>query len=264
MAITTIVGIVAGLAAIVISILLEGNLMNFWSASSLFVVFGGLMASTVASYSGDELKSIMVGFKVAFKSNGTNISQTIEKIVELATIARREGLLALEGSTQEISNSFMKKGVMLIVDGTDPSLVKGILETQSDYIQDRHANLIGIFATMQGYSPAYGMVGTLIGLINMLMFLDDPDVLGPSMGVALITTFYGVVFANLIFGPVANKMKSYSSEEELECMIIIEGILSIQNGENPRLIKEKLLAFVSDSQVKKLGLDEDKKAGETN
>lgn len=249
MAITTLAGIVIGVVCTIITILLEGSLGSFMSASSAFIVIGGVIGSTVASYSVDELKSIAKGFKVAYQKNNVNIPETIDLILQLANTARREGLLALENATESIENRFLKKGVMLIVDGTDPTLVKNILETESAYIQDRHANMIGIFATMQGYSPAYGMVGTLIGLIIMLVNLDNAETLGPAMGVALITTFYGVLLANLLFGPVANKLKSYSMTEELECEIIMEGVLSIQNGENPRLIKEKLLAFVSDVEA---------------
>lgn len=250
---TTLIGVLIGVACTVISIFLGGSLMQFWDVPSVFVVLGGVIGSTIASYTVEELKGMLRGFKVAYGKSKVDIQGSIDLILQLANTARREGLLALENATDSIDNRFLKKGIMLIVDGTDPALVKNILETESAYIQDRHANTIGILASMQGYSPAYGMIGTLIGLINMLAFLDDQSMLAPSMAVALVTTFYGTILANIVFGPVANKLKSYSMSEELECEMIMEGVLSIQNGENPRLIKEKLLAFVS-------GDDEDKMA----
>ncbi|MBQ9625391.1 MAG: motility protein A [Clostridia bacterium] len=248
MAITTVIGIVIGLGCTIITIVMGGDLGQFIDGGSLFIVIGGVIGSTVASYSGEELKGMLKGFKVAYSKSKTDIPGVIDLILQLANTARREGLLALESSTDSIENRYLKKGIMLIVDGTDPELVKNILETESAYIQDRHANTIGVLASMQGYSPAYGMLGTLVGLINMLAYLDDQAMLAPSMAVALVTTFYGVFLANIIFGPVANKLKSYSMTEELECEIIMEGVLSIQNGENPRLIKEKLLAFVSGTE----------------
>lgn len=227
--------------------------MNFVDVGSIFIVFGGVIGSTIASYTGPELKGMLKGFKIAYGKSKVDIQGSMDLILQLANTARREGLLALENATESIENRFLKKGIMLIVDGTDPALVKNILETESAYIQDRHANTIGIFASMQGYSPAYGMIGTLIGLINMLAYLDNQDMLAPSMAVALVTTFYGTILANIVFGPVANKLKSYSMTEELECEIIMEGVLSIQNGENPRLIKEKLLAFVSGEDAETMG-----------
>lgn len=249
MELTTIGGILIGVFCTIATIMMGGTLGGFWDAASVFIVLGGVIGSTIASYTVTELKATIKGFGVAYKKNKVDIPGSIDLILQLANTARREGLLALESATETIENRFLKKGVMLIVDGTDPALVKNILETESAYIQDRHANLIGIFATMQGYSPAYGMVGTLIGLINMLAYLDDADALAPAMAVALVTTFYGVILANIVFGPVANKLKSYSMTEELECEIIMEGVLSIQNGENPRLIKEKLLAFISGGEA---------------
>ncbi len=253
MELTTLIGIVIGLGCTIITIYSGGSLGQFWDAGSVLIVVGGIIGSTVASYTMTDIKAIIQGFKIAYSKNKVNIQESMDVILQLANTARREGLLSLENATESIENRFLKKGIMLIVDGTDPALVKNILETESAYIQDRHASLIGVFASMQGYAPAYGMLGTLVGLINMLAFLDDQSMLAPSMATALVTTFYGVFLANIIFGPVANKLKSYSMEEELECEMIMEGVLSIQNGENPRLIKEKLLAFVSGAEADQIG-----------
>lgn len=250
---TTIIGMLIGIICIVVSMLLNGSLGNFIDIPSIFIVFGGIIASTVASCTPSEIKSVLPGLKVAFGKDTTDIEGSMNIILQLANTARREGLLALENATESIENRFLKKGIMLIVDGTDPALVKNILETESAYIQDRHAGIIGVFTAMQGYSPAYGLIGTLIGLINMLAFLDDQAMLAPSMAVALITTLYGTIFASLIFQPITNKLQTYSMAEELECEIIMEGVLSIQNGENPRLIKEKLLSFVSGADADVIG-----------
>ena len=249
---TTIIGLVAGAVLLVVGILLEGSIMNFWSASSVLITIGGVIASTVASYPPNVLKDAMKAAGLAFKKETTDIEGSINFIVEMANIARKEGLLALENATESIENPLMKKGVMLIVDGTDPELVKNIMETEISYASDRHSTLASVFDNASAYAPAYGMIGTLIGLINMLVYLDDPDVLGPSMGVALITTFYGSVMANLILVPIATKLKVISAKEELQSEIILEGVLSIQNGENPRIIKEKLLAFVSEKDASKM------------
>lgn len=249
---TTVIGIVFGAILTVVSILLEGQLMSFWSASSVLIVFGGVAASVMASYNMEQLKSFFKAFGMAFKNDNTDIEGSINAIIEMANIARKEGLLALENATADIENPLMKKGIMLIVDGTDPELVQNILETEMSYAADRHGTITSMFDNAGAFAPGYGMIGTLIGLINMLMFLDDPDVLGPSMGVALITTFYGSLLSNLVFTPISTKLKIYSSKEELESEIILEGILSIQNGENPRIIKEKLLAFVSQAEAAQL------------
>lgn len=250
---TTIIGMLMGFIFIVVSIMMGGSLGNFIDVKSIFIVFGGIIASTIASCSPAELKSVLPGLKIAFGKDTTDIQGSMDLILQLANTARREGLLALENATDSIDNRYLKKGIMLIVDGTDPALVKNIMETESSYIQDRHSTTIGLFAAMQGYAPAYGLIGTLIGLINMLAYLDDQAMLAPSMAVALITTLYGSVFASLIFQPLTNKLQSYSMSEELECEIIMEGVLSIQNGENPRLIKEKLLSFVSGGEADEIG-----------
>ena len=171
--------------------------------------------------------------------------EIIGSIVNLAEIARREGLLALEDAAYQLEDQFMKRGILLIVDGTDPELVKNILETELVYLEGRHKEGQGIFETMGSLAPAYGLLGTIIGLINMLGQIDNPDAIGPGMATALVTTFYGSLFSNLIFLPIAGKLKVKNQEEVLLKEVMIEGILSIQAGENPRIIEEKLNAFLS-------------------
>lgn len=245
MDIATITGTILGIALVVISILLEGSLLTFWSLSSVMIVLGGVIAATLINYPLHEVISVMKVVKIAFKGNSERPIQLIEKMVAMAQRARREGLLALDNEIEEIEDEFLKKGIQLIVDGTDPELVRNILETEIEMMEDRHKIGYGIFDAMGASAPAFGMLGTLIGLILMLKQIDDPDTLGPGMALALITTFYGSVLANLIFLPIAGKLKLRSREESLNKEIVIEGILSIQAGENPRIVAEKMKAFLN-------------------
>lgn len=242
---TTLIGILAGLGCIGVSIMIDGQLGSFFNIPSIFIVFGGVIASTVVSYPGKALKSLRTVIKKAFKTIKIDLNDDIELIIRIANVARREGLLALEDALNDIDNPFLQKGVMLIVDGADAELVKNVLETEISFIEDRHSQGQAIILSMSSYSPAYGMIGTLIGLINMLKDLNDMNALGPSMAVALVTTFYGVVLANLVFTPIAKKLKVNSDMECLQKELYLEGLLSIQDGENPRIIKDKLTAFIA-------------------
>lgn len=240
----TIIGIIAGIGLVVWGITSAGNLSWFWSFSSILIVFGGTISATFIAY---PLNKVLSTFKIvrkAFSKSDLNPGEIINEIINLANIARREGLLALEEAVEDINDDFLQKGVMLIVDGTDPELVKNILETELSFLEERHSEGKGLFDIMATLSPAFGMIGTLIGLVIMLQQLEDPSTIGPAMGVALITTFYGSVLANLFFIPISKKLKIKSREEVLLKEIMIEGLLSIQAGENPRIIEEKLKAFL--------------------
>jgi chemotaxis protein MotA len=217
----------------------------FGDLSSVFIVLGGTIASTIVAYRGKSLKLLKTVFTMAFKKVDVDLKQDIEMLISIANVARREGLLALEDTMTEVDNPFLKKGIMLIVDGTDTELIKNILETEVYFIQSRHAEGQAMINSMATFAPAYGMVGTLIGLIVMLKNLSDADALGPGMGTALITTFYGVVLANLVFTPIAKKLKAQDELETLQKELYIEGLLSIQEGENPRIIRDKLSAFIA-------------------
>jgi len=248
---TTLIGILAGFGCIVLSISFDGDVGAFIHLPSIFIVFGGTIAATVVSFSGKMLKSLKTVYSNAFKAKKVDLNEDIEMIIRIANIARREGLLALEDAMGEIDNPFLKKGIMLIVDGADTELVKNILETEITFVQERHIQGQSIITTMASYAPAFGMIGTLIGLINMLKNLDDMNALGPGMSVALITTFYGVVLANLVFNPIAKKLKAQTDSESLQKELYMEGLLSIQDGENPRIIKDKLTSFISRRDLKK-------------
>ncbi|MBT9150640.1 MAG: Chemotaxis protein PomA [candidate division WS2 bacterium] len=251
MDIATLAGIIAGTSFIIIGILLSGNLSNFYDAPSIMIVIGGTLASTLIAYPLSKVIGIINVARNLFFAKDMNSQYVITRIIELANIARKEGLLALEEAANNLNDPFLQKGVLLVVDGTDPELVKNIMETEISFIEERHRQGQGIFETMGSLAPAFGMIGTLIGLINMLMALDDPDALGPNMSIALVTTFYGSVMANLLFIPMASKLKQRSGQELLYKGIMLEGLLSIQAGENPRLIEEKLKAFLSPAERKK-------------
>lgn len=248
---TTITGLMAGIGAILISIFLSGEIGSFINYPSLFITVGGTIASTIISFPGETLGNLFTIYKLAFKEKKVDLREDIELVIGIANIARREGLLALEDAVRDMDNPFLKKGVMLIVDGGDPELVKSIMEAEIYFVQERHSQGHKVLDTMAAYSPAYGMIGTLIGLINMLKDLTDSASLGPSMAVALVTTFYGVVMANLLFTPISNKLKSQTAAEVQQKELLLEGLLSIQDGENPRVIRDKLNAFVSQGQLNK-------------
>ncbi|WP_129596941.1 motility protein A [Anaerophilus nitritogenes] len=250
MDLATILGIVAGLGLVVWGILLSGELSSFVDITSIVIVLGGTIAGCLVAYPLNKVKDAVVVAKKAFATKNMNASDVIGKIIDIANIARREGLLALEEASDKIDDDFLKKGVMLIVDGTDPELVRNILETELAFLEERHGDGRSIFDTLGSLAPAFGMIGTLIGLINMLKTLEDPSSVGPSMAVALITTFYGALFANLIFIPMAAKLKLRSREEIMIKEVMVEGLLSIQAGENPRIIEIKLKSFLPPKERK--------------
>jgi chemotaxis protein MotA len=227
---------------------------------SVMITIGGTIAATLIA---NPLPRIVKALKAVSKiivPRKVDTAEGINQIIGLANLARKESLLALEENARNLDDSFLQKGVMLIVDGTDPELVRNILETEMAYIENRHSDVRGIWDFIASAGPAWGMIGTLIGLALMLQNLSDSSTLGPKMAVALITTFYGSVIANFIATPIANKLKIYSNEEMLLKEILIEGILSIQAGENPRIIEEKLKAFLSPDLRK--GSETEQEAGD--
>ena len=256
--ITTILGIVLGFGFIVWSILLGGSLGWYVDPPSVVVVFGGMMGGYLVAFPLKEVLTLGKVFGKTLKNSEFDVDQIITKIIELANVARREGLLALEEAVSEIKDDFLQKGVMLIVDGTDPELVKNIMETEIENLAARHGKAKSMFDMLGALGPAFGMIGTLIGLVAMLQNLSDPSSIGPAMAVALLTTFYGSILANLVFIPMAGKLSLKSNEEVLIRNVMIEGLLSIQAGENPRIIEEKLKVFLPPSVRKRVGTQEAK------
>ena len=248
MDIASLLGIILGLVMLVYGIIDNAGLTGFISYLNLpsaIITFGGSFAATLASYSLQDFIAGIKSFMLVFKVPALNTADMIKKIIELSNIARKEGLLSLEEAATDLDEPFLKKGILLIVDGTDPELVRAIMETELVSIEGRHKNLINFWETLGTMGPAWGMIGTLVGLVNMLNNMEDPSGIGPSMAVALITTLYGSVLANWLCAPVANKLKADNASEMMQKEVMIEGLLSIQAGENPRVIEEKLKSFLA-------------------
>ena len=236
MDLASIIGLV-GCAAAVVWGIISGDqgvaaLNNFWDTNSFFITIMGSIFC-------------MLTMSDSIPVPESNEGEVIHTIIDLANVARKEGLLQLEEAASEIDDEFLKKGIMLIVDGTDQELVTSILETDLSCIERRHNKVISFWEGLAAMGPAWGMIGTLIGLINMLKLLDDPSSIGPNMAVALITTLYGSLLANWISIPIASKLKAINATEIMTKEVICEGILSIQAGENPRVIEEKLKSFLA-------------------
>lgn len=262
MDLSTIIGIISGLVILLWGISMGGSLSAFLHFPSFLIVMGGVIASTLINYPIKKLVGVLNILKIAFTEKALEAGDILSTILGLAEIARREGLLALEDAAYQLKDGFLQKGILLIVDGTDPDLVRNIMETELVFLEARHKESQGIFEYMGSLAPAFGLLGTIIGLINMLKSLDNPDAIGPGMAVALITTFYGSVFANLFFIPIAGKLKVRSSEEILLKEVMIEGMLSIQAGENPRIIEEKLKAFLAPELRDEVDTDRSRESGE--
>jgi chemotaxis protein MotA len=241
----TIVGILAGLGLVLFTILSGGDAAIFIHIPSFLIVVGGAVASTLVTFKLSEVLGVMGVVKKAFFSDNTNAAKIVETIVSLSKKARREGLLAIDAEVAQLEDPFLRGGMEMVVDGAEPETIRGVMETELSYLMERHKKGNGIFNALGTYAPAFGMLGTLIGLIAMLTKLDDPSKIGGGMAVALITTFYGALFANLLFLPIAGKLKNKSDEEVVIREMVIEGVLSIQLGEHPNTINKKLLNFLS-------------------
>lgn len=242
---TVLIGLLVGIVLIGSAVVAGGSPGIFVDLRSLLIVFGGVLASLIISTSWENLRRLPQILKVLTRDENWTPDSIIQALVGFAEKARREGLLALEDEVLQLDDEFLKKGVQLVVDGTDPELVRSILETEISFIEERHQQGQALFETMGAFAPAYGMIGTLIGLIAMLDNLDEPSSVGPAMATALITTLYGTLLANLVFLPLAKHLKAKTQKEVLFKEVMVEGILSIQAGENPRIVEEKLKAFLA-------------------
>ena len=243
----TIIGLVAGLGLMIFGIVTGDD------GFAALITFGGAFGATLVSNSLGDFVNGIKGIKMALRQTKHDQTEVIKKIIELSNVARKEGLLALEDAASDLDDAFMKKGIFLIVDGTEPDLVRAILETELTCIEDRHKKVSSFWETAAAMGPAWGMIGTLIGLINMLKHLDDVSTVGPNMSTALITTFYGSLLANWLAMPIATKLKANNAEEVTVKEVVIEGLLSIQAGENPRVIEEKLKSFLAPAERTQYG-----------
>lgn len=258
MDIATLAGIISGIGLVLASILMNSGLSLFWSAPSAMIVIGGTMAAIFIAFPMNEVLKVMGLFIRVFMVKKSDHYQLIESMVDVCNVARKGGVLAIESKLKEIDNEFLKKGLEMTVDGKDEATVNALLKREIKQIQKSHKDGWEIFNQMGAFAPAFGMVGTLIGLIQMLADLADVDSVGPKMAIALITTFYGAVMANLFFIPMTVKLKRRSASEGLEMSLVLEGISYIRKGVNPRFMKDVLENYLDSYHGKKAGKDDGK------
>ena len=257
MDISTILGMGIAVVLMLFGIMFEadpigfnfGKLVNFADPASVLIVIGGVIAVLIASYPLSFFRLIPKHFRIIFGGNKYDTNALIDQLVELAQIARKNGLLSLEEEAAKLEDPFFRSSVMMIVDVPDSEKIKEILDEELNYMDDRHSESVSFYDMGAAIGPAFGMIGTLIGLINMLKGMDmdagGSSSIGQDMSVALITTLYGSAVANIFFVPLARKLKIRNTEELLYKSIVIEGVLSIQSGDNPKFLKEKLQTFIA-------------------
>lgn len=253
----SLIGLILGFAMVIFGIVTgDGGFLllpNFVDVPSIIITIGGSVAGVIAAHKISFLATGFKGITLCMKEPGYNPAEMITNIINLSNVARKEGLLALEEAGADIEDEFLKKGIMLVVDGTDPELVRGILETDLSCTEERHKSVAAFWEKWAELGPAWGMIGTLIGLVNMLKNLEDASTIGPNMAVALLTTLYGSLIANWLCNPTATKLKLNNANEMTIKQIIVEGLLSIQAGENPHVIEEKLKTFITPAERENLG-----------
>jgi len=240
-----VIGLAAGMGCLIFGILVAGgNLLLFWDAPSAIVTFGGGWCALMVAYPLPKLMAFPTYFRIAVFPPTYNSVELIVTMVQFSEKSRREGLLALEDDLDALEDPFLKKGLQLVVDGTDPELVRVILETDIDQMASRHDVNKKIFDDFAGLAPSFGMIGTLMGLVMLLVNLNDKAMIGPYLAVAIITTFYGAVLAYLVLTPLGANLDNLTGDEITYKSIAIMGVLSIQAGDNPRILKEKLVSFL--------------------
>ena len=239
-------GLAGAIVLLITAILIApgSSLMAFWDAPSFAVVVGGGIAATCIAFPMGAVMLVPKVFKKVFQPDPPEMADTINQLVKLAEIARKDGILALESKTTEIEDPFLLLGLQMAVDGTERELVEAVMRAEMSAVRARHQTGKGLFETLGRYAPAFGMIGTLMGLIIMLGNMEDPDAIGPGMAVALITTLYGAMVSNMVALPFADKLAFYSKQEALVREVIVRGILSIQEGDNPRVLEQKLNTFL--------------------
>ena len=250
MDIASLTGIVCGLGLIISAILMGGDFSLFVNIPGIMIVVGGTLSATLLTF---PLNDVLSAFKAAvfvFSSKQDNPNDMVSTMIDLCKLTRKEGLVGL--SRTKTDHAFIAKACMLISDGADEKIISDTLTIEIDAMKERHFIVQDVFTKMNAYAPAFGMIGTLIGLVQMLANLADPASVGPAMGVALLTTFYGAVLAFMIFGPIAGKLKSITAKEVMNLQIIFDGASSITQDANPRMVYEKLSSYIPSSQRKAL------------
>ncbi|BCY17907.1 MAG: motility protein A [Chloroflexi bacterium] len=252
MDLATIIGLGASLVVVIVVMILDGGTPMELLAhpSAILLTLVGSMVCTISTMPFEGVVKIPIYISKAFISKKVNLPEIINTLASMADKARREGLLALEEESKKIPDPFLRQGIMLVVDGTDPSQVRAILELEIKNMEERHEIGINFFNTAGGFSPTFGIIGTVMGLISVLKQLDDPGKLAKSIAAAFLATLWGLLSANLIWLPIGGKLALRSKEEVNYRHMLLEGILSLQAGENPRIIKEKLSTFLPPAERK--------------
>lgn len=249
MDITTCIGLFLGFGLVGFSMASgPGGLVIFIHVSSMMIVFGGTISVTLINFPIGELKSLVKVAMTTLFFKVPSPTEEIERVVEYANLARKEGLLALENKLNEVDDKFFHKGVQLVIDGFPAETVRDIMELEAEWQRQRHSNGKKMMDALGSFAPAFGMIGTLVGLVQMLQNLSDPSKIGGGMATALLTTLYGAMAANMVFIPMAGKLEQRAKEEALLRDLMIEGIVAIQSGDGPQLIKEKLKSFIPPSE----------------
>lgn len=248
MDIATILGVISAFGLMCIAISMGGGIQLFINIPALMIVVGGTLGATMINYPVKDVLGVFKVVKKALFAKKISVTKLIKRFVTFAKKSRKEGILTLEDDIKDVSDEFLRKGVQLAIDGLEPQEIGEILETEIDFVRSRHQLGAEIFTTMGTYSPALGMIGTLIGLVQMLQTMDDASKIGPAMAVALLTTFYGSIMANIVCLPIAGKLRTRSKEEVLTKEMAIQGIASLSNGDNPRILEQKLQAFIPPNQ----------------
>lgn len=245
MDITVLIGVILGFGMMVYGIISgSGDFATFINIPSLVITVGGALSSAITANKKNVVFGIVKVIMGAIKEPKIDYAGTLRTLVSFSEKARREGLLSLEANLEEIQDPFFKKAVQLVVDGTEPEVLKNMMEIEIDMATSEMLDQKGFFDSLGTFGPAFGMIGTLVGLIQMLKSLNNPETLGPSMAVALITTLYGSILANIVGIPVAEKIAKRAADLEISKRMILEGVLSIQAGENPRVLEEKLKSYL--------------------
>ena len=243
----TIIGLVLGVSAILVAAVMEGtHLSALIAPSAILLISGGTIGATITCYTLHQIIDTLKSLGLLIRKPGIEPREITDMFVQLATVARKEGILALENQKLKIDHPFLRRGLRLVIDGTNPELVKQIMMTEI-YVEEEGLKLSGdVFKTAGGFAPTMGIIGTVVGLIHVLGNLSDPSSLGPSIAMAFIATLYGVSSANLVFLPVAKKYGTIAKEEGLSRTMIVEGVLSLYGGDSPHIVKQKLMSFMSE------------------
>ncbi len=247
----TILGLVLGIVMLIWGMAVGSQLIIFWDFASVIITIGGSFCALLVNFSFKDVKNLYRVMAVSFKNPTNSGIETINLFTDLSKKARREGLLSLEDEIVSLDDEYLKKGLQMVVDGIEPETIKDIMELEISEMENRHSIGIGMLKAWGGYAPAFGMIGTLIGLIQMLAYLSDSSAIASGMAKALITTYYGAIMANLIFNPMSAKLTLKSEEEASVKEMMLEGILAIQSGVNPRIVEDKLVSYLPPKERKR-------------